>query len=372
MKPRVLNIVADGKPGGGTTVVLGLCSDTLNSGEWDVGLVTDAGSYAASKGRETGVQVFELPFFGSGYLTGGVTGLRKIIREFKPDLIHVHGCRSALPIALLKRFGISVPVVYTVHGFHFVKKKPLTKLLGKWSELLVARTVDRVVFVSEGDRAIAVDHRLVSRTKSRTYTIYNGVDTRALDELSQGAEKTFDLVFAARLVYQKNPTFAIDVLGKLRDADVRLLLVGGGELEADCRRLAEEHGVGRQITFAGQLDHAATIKAIASAQLCLLPSRWEGLPVTLIEASYLGVPVVGSDIPGNDEVVLKDRTGILIPEFNAKQYADAILKLLGDRSLLQRFAEFGRERASQLFTRTRCSAQYFNVYRDVEVLARGG
>lgn len=372
MKPRVLNIVADGKPGGGTTIVLGLCADTQTSGQWDVALATDTDSYAAAKARELGIPVFDVPFFGLRYAVEALVALRRIVSGFRPDVIHVHGCRAGLPVAVLKLIGTTAPLVYTVHGFHFVKRKPLARWLGRHSERLVTRVVDRLVFVSEGDRAIAFKYGLIGgkRGEGSSRTIYNGVDTGAIDLLTNQTEKAFDLVFAARLVRQKNPTFVIEILGKLRHSGVRLLVVGGGELEAECRHLAEKYGVSGNVRFAGQLDHAATIRAIASAQLCILPSLWEGLPVTLIEASYLGVPVIGSDIPGNDEVVVKGKTGILIPGFDAKQYADAIQRLLGDRSLLQRFATLGRSRVSEQFTRARCSGQYFDVYRSIHVPVR--
>lgn len=367
---RVLNVVADGKPGGGTTVVLGLCADIAAAGadDWAVAVLTEEQSYASSEARRLGLQVYESPFFGSPYPRSSMANLRRAVDDFAPDLIHVHGCRAALPQAVLTLLGMRAPVVYTVHGYHFLKKPALKRAVGKLAERFVAGRSRALVFVSEGDRAIAHEHGLLPGPHASSHVVYNGVDTEALDAIDDGGPKAWDIVFAARLVYQKNPVFALEVLHALGCPDVRMLIVGGGELEGECRARARELGLEARVSFAGRLDHAATLRAIASARLCLLPSRWEGLPVTPMEASYLGVPTVGSRISGTDEVVLHGHTGLLVDDFDAGDYARAIETLLAEPATLARMAQAGRERVAERFTRERCSRHYMEIYRATALL----
>ena len=193
--------------------------------------------------------------------------------------------------------------------------------------------------------------------------IYNGINLDIAGAFTP--DVTHELVFAGRMVRQKNPLFALDVLHALRNDGVRLLMVGGGDLEANVRVRAEQLGVSHLLTLTGTLSHTETLVALRKARLCLFPSLWEGLPIIPMEAMFLGVPVVASKVKGTDEVVVDGETGVLIDDFRPARYAAAIRSLLSDPSARKRLAENGRRRVEVLFDRRICSARYAELYARV-------
>ncbi len=364
-EPLLLQLVADGTPGGGTTVVLGLCEDVLRDGRWRLAFVSQRDSYALRTAQALGVDTFGLDFDGPRFSTTRLLALWRLIRQLRPTLIHVHGARAGLPVALvhlLRREGIAL--VYTVHGLHFTMKPMLPRVLGALAEGLIAGRADATVYVSNGDLTKAKAWRIAPGAARITRTIFNGIAPADLDR-TQARSAALDLVFVGRLVRQKNPLFLVELMEALRGTAVTLGVVGGGELEADLKRGLHERGLADRVTLFGKLDRTATIDVMRSARLCVFPSLWEGLPVTPIEASYLGIPVIASDIPGTDEVVIDGHNGVLIAGFDAEVYADHVKRLLNNAAELEQLGRRGRELVASRFLRDRCSANYLGLYTEL-------
>jgi glycosyltransferase involved in cell wall biosynthesis len=213
--------------------------------------------------------------------------------------------------------------------------------------------------VSEADRYIATRLGLAGIHDS-PIVIYNGIDGAGIPRRIERPD--FDLVFMARMHRQKNPLFAIELIEKLKDDGVTLLMVGGGDLEAEARAAAKRSGVEHLVTFTGEKNRTEALQLLGSAKVFLLPSLWEGLPIAPMEAMFAGVPVVASNIPGTREVVENGVTGILVDDFDPDQYKRVILTLLKNEDLRQRLALAGRQRAERLFTRSANSEAYENLY----------
>ena len=105
-----------------------------------------------------------------------------------------------------------------------------------------------------------------------------------------------------------------------------------------------------QVTFLGALEHADALAALAQARVMLLPSLWEGLPVSVLEAMHRGIPVVASNVPGTDELVIDGRTGYLVPTQDAQAYAERIARLLADAPLRARLGAEAIVRAREHFS----------------------
>ena len=356
---RILEIVADGAPGGGTTAVLGLCTDLIAMGEREVALVTDAGSYAAAQARQLGIDVHELGFFTSRFDPRIRAGLRRLIGKLRPDVIHAHGARAALPLAAIERGEAAR--VYTVHGYHFAKKRWPMRTLARAAEARIAREVDYGIFVSNADRIIAAENGIRFEDTS---VIYNGI---LFDDLpgNPASAPTHDLVFSARMHRQKNPLFVVEVMALLAPSGIRLAMIGGGELEAEVRAAATARGLGHAIDFYGALPRSDALARVRDARLFLLPSLWEGLPIAPIEALALGVPVIGSDIPGTREVVTDGVTGLLVAGFDPAAWAARIRGALADPAALDSMRNAGRTDVGHRFTRARSSAAHQAVYRQL-------
>jgi glycosyltransferase involved in cell wall biosynthesis len=360
---KVLNVVADGAPGGGTTVVLGLCHDLVRAG-WSAALVTQSDSYGFHTSRALGVEAHGMDFFRSRIDPTVPRNLAAVIDAVAPDVVHVHGSRAGHAFCSRRLRQLKVPMVYTVHGYHFLKKALPLRILGWAAERRIGGRADHVVFVSKNDQRIAGQWGLARRPTVATTVVYNGIDPVELDAVAR-RPVTYDLAFVGRMHVQKNPRFAVDVMAALASDGVRMLVVGGGELEAEVREHAVARGVAERITFTGALGRREALAALASARIYLFPSLWEGLPIGPMEAMYFGLPVVGSRVGGTDEVVSDGATGFLIDDFDPVRYAGAIRRLLRDGLLYAATAEAGRRRVEALFLRTASTAGYRAVYERV-------
>ncbi len=345
--------------------MLGLCADLVKA-DWKTSIVTAPNSYGLTAAAEMSMPAYGVDLFQSPLSPRTPRQLRETVAAASPDLIHVHGPRAAYPFCLppLRRLGPKL--VYSVQGYHFAKRALPRRLAGWLAERAIASRVNHMIFVSQSDRAIARDWSIIPAHRG-SHTIYNSIDPSELDGLPAPARK-HDLVFVARMHLQKNPSFMVDIMVELRETASTLLMAGGGELEPAVREYAERRGVADKITFTGSLARPDALAALASGRVFVLPSRWEGLPFTPIEAMHLGLPVVASDIGGTNEVVANGVTGILVRDFNAADYAAAIRKLLSDQNLYDNYSRAARLRVQDLFQRSTCSMKHIEVYR--ELLAR--
>ena len=168
---RVLHVMADGRAGGGPTVVLTLCEQMRKEGI-EVGVATTESSYLHERCLALEVPVFDMDF-SRRTATWTLRGqLERVARDFAPHVVHAHGARSALPVALIaprKR----PPLVYTVHGFHHSAKSWPARPAARLAEKLCIARAAATIFVSRGDQELATREGL--RSSGPQQVIYNGV-----------------------------------------------------------------------------------------------------------------------------------------------------------------------------------------------------
>ena len=263
---------------------------------------------------------------------------------------------------MLFRSTLAIPLLYTVHGYHFEHKPWPMRQLATSAERLISARMDLTIFVSNSDRDIAIRNRLVDDDEAPV--IYNGIGDRSR-YTGPRDEKVADITYVGRLVRQKNPIFAVEIMSELRDAGLTMAIVGGGELEPDVRQRIAELGLTDHVRMLGPVSREVAIAAIARSRIYLMPSLWEGLPITPMEAMINGVPVVASKVGGTDEVVMDGETGFLIEDFSPKKYAEAIFTILTNKNLYEALSAASRTRVAVTFDRKKSSNLYMEQYRKI-------
>jgi glycosyltransferase involved in cell wall biosynthesis len=356
---RVLEAVADGRPGGGTTQVLQLIAELVREPGCEVHLLSQTGSYALAAAAALGAGVHGLDFFGRGRLDFGVwRGAHRLVRQLRPDLVHAHGARAALPLAAPWR-ATPRPLVYSVHGYHFPSKPPGLRALGALAERWCSARAAATVFVCGHDRELAERHGILASCR-RTEVIRNAIATEGLPAARPCGDR---LVFAGRLVEEKDPLILVEVLVRLRAEHMRLLVIGDGPLREAMRARAARLGVVDRIEFRGALAHEATLEALAEGGILLLPSRSEGLPMVTLEAMAIGLPVVAAAVGGVPEIVVHGETGLLVERQTPQDYAETVRLLLRDRQLRDRLVRHARGRVAADFGWTAAKRAYLDLYR---------
>ncbi len=278
-----------------------------------------------------------------------------LLRREKPDLVHGHMPISGF-LARVAAYAAGVPrIAYTCHGFLFNQPGPwprrVASLLMEWS---AGRLTDVYLTVSEEEAAEArrwgIHRRAVAVGNGRDPAVFRPdpaarVRIRAALEV---AEDRVVIVAVSRLVRHKG---YFELLAAMERVD-------GAELWVVGERLASDRGpdlaAALDAAVAGgrvrRLGYRTDIPAVlAAADVFVLPSHFEGLPMSVIEAMLTGLPVVSTTIRGPREQVVEGETGLLVPPFAVAPLEAALARLAGDAGLRARMGAAGRARGLERY-----------------------
>jgi glycosyltransferase involved in cell wall biosynthesis len=287
--------------------------------------------------------------------------IRAALRELRPDLVAAHSSKAGI-LSRIAGASVGIPVVLTAHGWNFTPGIPRVEAaVYRQIERFAGLFTTKIITVSEFDRRLALQARLVS--EDRAVTVHNGIpDTpRALRADPGGTPPR--LVMVARFGAQKDHGTLLRALAGLQAHRWELDLVGDGPLMRQMESLAGTLGLGPRVRFLGQRMDVDQI--LAAAQVSVLATNWEGLPLSILEAMRAGLPVVASSAGGIEEAVRDEETGYVVPRGNVDFLRDRIGRLLTDPALRIRFGANARARYEQHFTLGRFVAKTLAVYQDI-------
>ncbi len=301
---------------------------------------------------------------------GGIARLSRFMGRVRPDVVNAHLFRAVAVAAPLARLHRVRGVVETYHGREGWRRGPVRGSFAP--DRAVARLVDRVIAVSEAARDFLVTGKGYPARK--IVVIPNGRDLAAFTpgahretvrkELGVGGE-TPVVAVVGRLDAQKGHTHLLRAWPAVRAEfpDARLVLVGDGVLRDVLAGEARALGVADAVTFTG--FRADVPRLLDAADVVALPSLYEGMPLTVIEASAMARPIVATRVDGTPEVVVDGETGCLVPPADPAALARAISALLGDPARARALGEAARARARVRFDLARQVEATAGVYRDV-------
>lgn len=286
------------------------------------------------------------------------------------SLVHAHQYTPFFYALAARAWRRSPPVLFTEHGRWYPDYPRRKRIL---FNRLMLRTTDRVVGVGEAVRQALIRNEGIRA--DRVQVIHNGVDAAAFNgRLADCAAvrgeiglHRDDLVIlqVARLDHLKDHPTAVRTMERVvrQDCRARLVLVGEG---AELERIQREIRARRMEGFVRLLGLRTDVaRLLHAADLFLLTSISEGIPVTIIEAMAAGLAVVATDVGGVGEIVQAGRTGLLAPPQNDSELADAIVRLARDPALRRQMGEEGRRRAQEIFSEERMHSSYQAVYEEM-------
>jgi glycosyltransferase involved in cell wall biosynthesis len=295
--------------------------------------------------------------------------LVRLIRRHRIRLVHSHGKGAGLHGRLAARLT-GVPAVHTLHGIHYERYPAPARAVYLALERRLAACTRIVINVSRAQEREGLALRLFTAGQSRV--IHNGVDVarltqaaleRAEARAALGLDPASTVVgCAARFDEVKRLDVLVEAVAAV--PALSLALIGGGAEEARLRQRAAALGVTDRVRFAGERPEAARL--FAAFDVFAAPSRKEGLPLGVMEAMALGLPVVASDIAGHREVLGEGSTG-LVPG-TAAAFAERLIAVLADADLRGRMAAENRTRARSEFDARDMLAALEGVYREVLAL----
>lgn len=224
--------------------------------------------------------------------------VKRIASEVKPDVIHLHSSKAGVIGRMA--FNGKIPMFYTPHGYSFLMEnnKPMKRRIFRLIESVCAKRKCMTISCSAGEH-----QETLKLTKHAAY-VNNGVNMAELQEIIDKTKKVshpFTVYTLGRICYQKNPTLFNKIAESL--PHVKFVWIGDGELREE---LTSEN-----IEITGWVDRATAIKYAVNADVFLLPSRWEGLPISLLESMYMKNVCVVSNVIGNRDVIRNGGNGFV-------------------------------------------------------------
>jgi glycosyltransferase involved in cell wall biosynthesis len=357
---RILQFVADGSPGGGTTHVRQLVAGLRS--HFEVAVLTQLDSSLYRSSSSSG-----LPTFGGDFFSGPLSrinprcvhSVRSAIREFQPDLVHCHGGRAAFYQSFLPK---NCRTVYTAHGLHYSRKpRWASRTLGRLGERWGCRKVDRVIYVSRHDAGLAQTDRLLPRSTA-AHVIYPSIAPSA-HRRANCDDRPFTVGFIGRMVEQKNPLLFVEVMNQL--PGVAGVCGGGGPLLDAVKKACHRDGLSSRLEITGDLEHVETLRLLCRLDVLVMTSLWEGLPILVLEAMYAGVPVVSVPVGGVPELIEHGRTGLLSREYCAEELAALVRQLQNDPQRRACISAAAHKQVQEGFLESQMIAAIGDLYREV-------
>lgn len=296
--------------------------------------------------------------------------LYHIFQNSGAKLIHAHQYTPFFYAACAAAWKRRPPILFTEHGrFHPDLPSKKRMIFNR----LFLRKHDRVAAVGKAVKKALIQNE--GLPADRIEVIYNGIDLTRFhledrQATRQNLRQTLDIketqfvaVIVGRLDYLKDHMTAVRMAEyvKKQVPDFRLLFVGDGPERVKIEQEIERRQLQHIVTLLGTRRDIPQI--MSAADVCLLTSISEGIPLTLIEGMAASLPVVATDVGGVGEVVEDEQTGYLVPAEAAEQLAQRLVELHFEESLRKQMGKTGCERAEQFFSSELMNRRYHDLYQ---------
>lgn len=267
--------------------------------------------------------------------------LKKIIEEEKFDIIHTHTPMGSVVTRLAAknaRKKYHTRVIYTAHGLHFFKGAPLKNWIMFYPvEKYLSKYTDTLILINQEDYELC--KRKFKKCKDIQYVPGVGIDEEKFNFTMTEEEKLelreslglkkddFVMIYPAEISKRKRQEWLINSISNLLKANnnIHLLLPGQDSLNGKCQKLVKQLNLEDQIHFLGYRKDIP--KLLKISDLAVSSASQEGLPVNIMEAMYVGLPIVASDCRGNRDLVKDGINGYLVNINNQKRFNNCIEKL---------------------------------------------
>ncbi len=288
----------------------------------------------------------------------------EVVSKVSPDIIHIHGRLAARLISIFR----NKPLVYTLHD-----QSPFTGAFRGLERMIriAAYLAQEYRVVHKVDHVIAVSRHIyreliqwIGLPVDKVSYIPNGVD---VDYFKPARCKKPYILFVGRLTKRKGVDLLVKAFTKIATEykDLKLVIVGDGEEKKMLQTLIEKLGVRSRVRILGNVSRHTLKKLYAEASIFVLPSRGEGLPLSLLEAMASECAVVATRVSGAIDVIKHGYTGLLISPNNVEELASTIETLIADESLRKKLALRARDLVLKEYSWDRVAEKTLAVYHRV-------
>jgi len=282
--------------------------------------------------------------------------IKEIVKKIEPNFIHLHSSKAGA----LGRWAWGtkdIPLYYTPHGYSFLmdSKSQIKRKFYKFIEVFLSRKKCITISCSKGE------HEETLKFNKHAVYVNNGINLKELQKSirltcnrkeEHNEIKGITTIFTSgRICYQKNPALFNEIA--LMMPKTRFLWIGDGELRGKL--------TAPNIEITGWVTRDEAVKYSVKSDIFILPSLWEGLPISLLEAMYMKKPCIVNNVIGNRDVIKNDVNGFVCN--NSRQYVCAINKCMErDNNIIQKYVERAYMDILEKYNTTIMARKYSEIY----------
>ncbi len=299
-----------------------------------------------------------------GNVLKSVSKLKRILKKEKPSIIYMHSSMAGAVGRIANLFNFKVKLLYNAHGWYFNAKisKKKKKFYALIERILALRTT-KIINISKAEYESALQHKIAS--KKKMCIIENAIDFSKFEGCDQYREKTRkkynikddDIVIGVvgRLSEQKDPMTIIKAFNEVykENKNVKLIYVGSGDLESEVKEYTTKKHLEHLVTVTGWVED--TERYIPAFDIAVLPSRWEGFGLVLIEYMACNKPIIASNVGGIADIITNNKNGLLFEIGDYEELSKKIKLLIENKEMLNNIVAENKE----------CSKKY-----DISVLIK--
>jgi glycosyltransferase involved in cell wall biosynthesis len=293
------------------------------------------------------------------------------IKKNNIEIVHTHSSKAGILGRLVARLARVKIIVHTVHGWSFNDYQPkIVRLFFIWLERLAASFTDKLIIVSNYDKQKGLDKHIGRENKYTLirygvdYTEFNIKDQNIREELGINPN---DLVVGMIACFKPQKSLQnfirLAFLVKEFSPHIKFLLVGDGILRRSIEKLIEKLNLKNCIILTGWRRDIPQI--LSAIDVFVLTSLWEGLPITILEATASSKPVISTHTGGVAEVIVEGKSGFLVAPGDMNKMSERITVLIKDENLRRQIGQNARAGLDSNFMLTNMISKTENLYKEL-------
>lgn len=368
-KLKVLECIRQGQIGGGESHLLSLV-ENLDRSAFEPVVLSFTDGPMIDRLKQMQVNTHIIPTLKPFDFTKW-KAVKKLLKEEEIDVVHAHGTRANSNVLWAAK-SLGIPVIYTVHGWSFhPDQQPLVRNIRIMGEKYLTSRSNLNISVSASNQQTGKN--VISSFKS--IVVNNGIDLRRFDPAQphKDIRKELDIpqdallvLFIARFTSHKQPLSLIKAFAGALPSNpkMHLLMVGDGDEKEKAKSLVKELDIEGAVTLSPFRQDVPDV--LAAADIFVLPSLWEGLPIGLLEAMAMGKTIIASNVDGTSEIIEHDKNGWLVEINNlVPGVSQALVALTADKEKRDRFSKAALRTVSERFNAANMTRYIEGLYRNI-------
>ena len=298
--------------------------------------------------------------------------IRKLIKEYEPDVVYVHSSKAGA-VGRLANIGIKNICIYSPHGWAFnMRCSGKKQFLYACIEKMAAHFCDKIICISNAEKQSALDKKICKENKLQI--IYNGIDIDDYENSIHGKIKRCDIGVPAdafvigmvgRICKQKAPDIFIQAAEMIKKElpNAYFILVGDGDMTKSIKKYAEENDLSDSLYITGWVDNPMDYIEIFDVA-CLL-SRWEGFGLVVPEYMLCRKPVIACNVDALPDIIENEQSGILVEVDNYVEVYENVMRLYANSEWKIRLINTAYKKVFDDFNARRVSFETDNLIKSM-------